>query len=1025
MPPTRGDVFVRKAGDDRPGRFVHPELAACEEVRDALAVLGIEELDAKGELQHLLAAREPDWDAVWTSARGLPLESAREAIAAQLSGPPEYRLRVRSAAGEWVMPAKAFLPGPVIPADGGRDSAYLIDPAYHAADMALLRSLGAVSEPVRRPEPLLEPWRQHYEDDCRETFREESRRTRGSRPDPTKVLVTGRPPMWPLALLPALSPEGRAEMAAVVMADGAPAEWCVKHASAKAYGTMPVISPELWYLRKYAHIKTSFGCLRPDQSLVADAEWSADVLPVAEMSAEAAEALGARRSPEAFDGDVWAQVKTVADGWQDDARRAALYRLLEGRIDLAEVVVRVGPRRISVPVDQIGVTADPDVYGSLLDAHEPALFVADEAHVASFLRMGMRDGGVVLRQEVVPVAAGEAVALLDTYRLLQNYLEVADHGLLLQRCSRLTRLVSTPEGQVERPLAAAREGERVLVTATEPAVELQQISDVLKLGLSQGEVTRCLESAGSDEARALRRRIRALAADDLDQALVELIGVDELTRSLPRQAFAVLRESVEADPRRVAGLARSVHGVGILRHFTDVLLARQMEPPRSFSGGPTARRFVTELGLPEQWAGFIPRPRPATEVVEGRPDLPALHDYQRIVMTNIKRLLSGVGPERGMVSLPTGAGKTRVAVQALVEQIRDVGLGGPVVWIAQSDELCEQAAESWSFLWRAIGPALPLAIGRLWADNELEEQSSAQQVVIATDHKLLSIMERTSEVPEYAWLRRASVVVVDEAHTSVSQKYVKVLDWLGRDAGRKRSGRPLIGLSATPFRGNDSAETRRLVAKYDHNRLDDGAFSGEPYAELQSMGVLARVRPETLKGVEHTFNDAELEEIDTYGRFPAAVERRLGADGTRNATIVDSIAGLPDDWTVLLFATSVENARTLAALLSHRGIPSVSVSADTEPAARRHYVEEFRAGRIRVLTNHSVLTQGFDAPAVRAVYVTRPTFSPNVYQQMVGRGLRGLRNGGSEEVLIVNVEDNFNTYGDKLAFREFDDVWRR
>ena len=60
---------------------------------------------------------------------------------------------------------------------------------------------------------------------------------------------------------------------------------------------------------------------------------------------------------------------------------------------------------------------------------------------------------------------------------------------------------------------------------------------------------------------------------------------------------------------------------------------------------------------------------------------------------------------------------------------------------------------------------------------------------------------------------------------------------------------------------------------------------------------------------------------------------------------------------------------------------------------------------------------------VQAVYVTRPTFSPNVYQQMIGRGLRGPLNGGSEEVLIVNVEDNFQQFGGNLAFREFEHLW--
>lgn len=78
-----------------------------------------------------------------------------------------------------------------------------------------------------------------------------------------------------------------------------------------------------------------------------------------------------------------------------------------------------------------------------------------------------------------------------------------------------------------------------------------------------------------------------------------------------------------------------------------------------------------------------------------------------------------------------------------------------------------------------------------------------------------------------------------------------------------------------------------------------------------------------------------------------------------------------------------------------------------------------------MLTNYNVLTQGFDAPKVQAVYVARPTFSPNVYQQMIGRGLRGPLNGGSEEVLIVNVEDNFDQYGDLLAFNEFEYLWTK
>ena len=70
-----------------------------------------------------------------------------------------------------------------------------------------------------------------------------------------------------------------------------------------------------------------------------------------------------------------------------------------------------------------------------------------------------------------------------------------------------------------------------------------------------------------------------------------------------------------------------------------------------------------------------------------------------------------------------------------------------------------------------------------------------------------------------------------------------------------------------------------------------------------------------------------------------------------------------------------------------------------------------------------MLTAGFDAPAVRAVYVARPTYSPVRYQQMIGRGLRGPLNGGKERCLIVNVADNLVQYGEALAFRQFEYLW--
>ena len=206
-------------------------------------------------------------------------------------------------------------------------------------------------------------------------------------------------------------------------------------------------------------------------------------------------------------------------------------------------------------------------------------------------------------------------------------------------------------------------------------------------------------------------------------------------------------------------------------------------------------------------------------------------------------------------------------------------------------------------------------------------------------------------------------------------------------------------------------------------RLDRDALGEITYPELQDMGVLAHVDHRLIPGASIVLSDEELRALERTRLLPGTALNKVGADLDRNLALLASIKSLPEDWPILLFAASVDHARTMAALLASQGVSAGAISADTEPATRRYYVDRFRRGDLRVLTNYQVLTQGFDAPSVRALYIARPTYSPNLYQQMIGRGLRGPLNGGKSRCLIVNVEDNFEQYGERLAFTEFDYLW--
>ena len=99
------------------------------------------------------------------------------------------------------------------------------------------------------------------------------------------------------------------------------------------------------------------------------------------------------------------------------------------------------------------------------------------------------------------------------------------------------------------------------------------------------------------------------------------------------------------------------------------------------------------------------------------------------------------------------------------------------------------------------------------------------------------------------------------------------------------------------------------------------------------------------------------------------------------------------------------------------------MSAYTDRAVRRRIIEEFRSGEVNALVNYGIFREGFDAPKTRAIIVARPVYSPNLYFQMIGRGLRGEKNGGNDRCLILNVRDNIENFERRLAFSELDWLW--
>ena len=512
--------------------------------------------------------------------------------------------------------------------------------------------------------------------------------------------------------------------------------------------------------------------------------------------------------------------------------------------------------------------------------------------------------------------------------------------------------------------------------------------------------------------------------------LLQYVGEKTLRQHLPPSLLAMLeKEDIALTGDQIAKAAIAVYHTDALRQYRGALAHRN--PPKQWDGSEQAVDFVRSLGFSPEWAGDRKKRREPYLEVEGPYLLPELHDYQKAVVTKVRGMLRNGrldgAKRRGLISLPTGSGKTRVAVQAIVQAMCHDDFKGGILWVADRDELCEQAVEAWRQVWSSIGAhGSQLRISRMWAGQARPLPTSDLHVVVAT---IQTLYAKLSNQPDrYRFLADFKLVVFDEAHRSVARTFTSVMQDLGLTRSQNSDEPFLLGLTATPYRGHDEEETRRLVHRYGSNRLDAGAFeSDDPQdviGELQAMDVLALADHETIEGGKFRPNPMELRQMESAPWLPKSMEKRIVKDTSRTRRIIEAYERYVDpNWSTLIFATSVEHAKTVAALLNLRDITSRAVSGMTDSATRQRVVEEFRRGEIKALVNYGVFREGFDAPKTRAIIVARPVYSPNLYFQMIGRGLRGVRNGGNDRCLMLNVRDNIENFERKLAFSDLDWLW--
>lgn len=394
--------------------------------------------------------------------------------------------------------------------------------------------------------------------------------------------------------------------------------------------------------------------------------------------------------------------------------------------------------------------------------------------------------------------------------------------------------------------------------------------------------------------------------------------------------------------------------------------------------------------------------RPSVEITNVKKEL---FSYQRQAFEDVvSYLIQSTGRKRCLLHMPTGSGKTTTAMR-VVASFFVTHKPSRIIWLAHSEELCEQAIEEFKETWNYVGDR-NVQIIRFFKTHSadiLEQTKEDKDVFIVAGLGKIFEAEKRQDGFLTTLADRIKLVVIDEAHQAVATTYKIILDQL---IEKRLDNVALFGLSATPGR---TENTKELAELFNHNKATIKTDTGDPIEYLIQEGHIARPKPKIVRS-NARITEKELQRINLSKLdIPKKILEKLGLDTNRNFKIIIEIENLikTGHKRIIFFAPSLRNSIDIFMILSARGHTAFHVDGNTPTERRENTIKTFQSNRQEpmVMCNFGVFTAGFDVPQISAVVIGRPTKSIVLYSQMVGRAMRGPRVGGNKKCEIRTITD--------------------
>ena len=372
----------------------------------------------------------------------------------------------------------------------------------------------------------------------------------------------------------------------------------------------------------------------------------------------------------------------------------------------------------------------------------------------------------------------------------------------------------------------------------------------------------------------------------------------------------------------------------------------------------------------------------------------------------------------GLVVMPTGSGKTYTAVNWLLSE--GVAKGYRIVWLVHRQELVEQT-------YFEFRKQTPLLKGTDIKKVRMLPVSSVHMKMSMANRGDVYVCSIASVANKYGYRfiermigaqgKRKLIIVVDEAHHAVAGNYQKVI----RRLTALNPNRVLLGLTATPTRMQESQKLRLLrMFNADINVKNNIGVKGKGYVyevtlkQLLASGFLANPKyipvPTGIVGeVEYECTPEDELFFEQFGDLSERIKNRIGKSSARNKKIVNQYLEHQDEYgKTIIFAYDQNHAETLCDTFKNAGISCDYAVSDRSDA--QDVIQKFKNNEFKVLVNVQILTEGSDIPDIQTVFLTRETNSDSLLMQMIGRGLRGEKAGGTKDVNIVAFHDTWEKF---------------